>query len=240
MLISLKKTAVAVAALAVMVSSLAACGSDSATDDPASGGISATEPSASEAWTRPADAGANSAVYMVIKGGEEDDALVSVMASNVAESAGIHETSAGEEMSEADSMTGGSMADGTADEMTEDDSGHSQKEAGAQNDMIDKELAQSDDDAAALDGEMDDSDGDTGHGDGSDDTDMNSGGGLMSMKAVDSIAVPKGSTVTLEPGGLHIMLNSINDAFAVGDSFEIVLDFESGLQRTVDVEVRDS
>ncbi len=104
-----------------------------------------------------------------------------------------------------------------SDEMDSDDAGHS------------------DDDADALDESVSD------EMDDMDDTDSESQpGGMMSMSPVDSIAVPAGGTVALEPGGFHVMLTGLMETLEVGDTFEIVLDFDSGEQITTSIEVRES
>lgn len=64
--------------------------------------------------------------------------------------------------------------------------------------------------------------------------------GVMSMSPVASIPVPAGGSVTLEPGGLHVMLIGLKRDMAVGDKFNLTLDFEKSGSRTVEVEVRDS
>ena len=52
----------------------------------------------------------------------------------------------------------------------------------------------------------------------------------------DGIEVPAGQGVALEPGGLHVMLFH-PDPLAEGDTFDLVLDFDRGGQRTVEVVV---
>lgn len=85
------------------------------------------------------------------------------------------------------------------------------------------------------DGAMDD-DGDM-DGDG----DMHEGsGGMMTMQEVDEIPVPAGETVTLEPGGYHIMLMDLVEPLETGDTFEVTLTFSYGGDVVVEVEVRDS
>ncbi|MCZ7529936.1 MAG: copper chaperone PCu(A)C [Acidimicrobiia bacterium] len=65
------------------------------------------------------------------------------------------------------------------------------------------------------------------------------GDGVMSMRAVDVIPVPAGTTM-LEPGGYHIMLMGLAAPLTAGDSLELTLDFENAGTRTVDVEVREA
>jgi len=65
-------------------------------------------------------------------------------------------------------------------------------------------------------------------------------GGMMEMQPVDSIAVPAGGTVELEPGGLHIMLLDLAAPLEVGATFELTLQFEKAGAVTTTVEVRES
>jgi periplasmic copper chaperone A len=58
-------------------------------------------------------------------------------------------------------------------------------------------------------------------------------GGIMRMRAVDSIPVPAGGAAVLEPGGYHIMLIGLRGALAEGDSVAMGFRFRSGA--TVDL-----
>ena len=76
-----------------------------------------------------------------------------------------------------------------------------------------------------------------------DDTTGDSGdhdSGMMTMREVDSVAIPAGGTVKLEPGGYHIMLLKLTKDLAVGDTIEVTLDFESAATATVTAEVQES
>ena len=56
---------------------------------------------------------------------------------------------------------------------------------------------------------------------------MASNGGVMTMRALDDgLALPPGATVTLAPGGYHLMLNDIKKPLKQGDSMPITLKFE--------------
>jgi len=63
-------------------------------------------------------------------------------------------------------------------------------------------------------------------------------GGMMQMRQVPSIAVPAGTTVTLEPGGLHIMLLDLAAPLTAGQTFDMTLEFASGERLVVPVSVR--
>jgi len=81
-------------------------------------------------------------------------------------------------------------------------------------------------------------DGDDMHGDSDMDGDM--GGDMMVMQQVMRLAVPAEGTVTLEPGGYHIMLLDLVEPLATGDSFDVVLEFEQFGDVTVTADVRDT
>jgi len=63
-------------------------------------------------------------------------------------------------------------------------------------------------------------------------------GDVMRMRAVPAIDVPAGQTVTLQPGGLHVMLMDLRRPLAPGDSIELTLAFEKAGRRTVTIPVR--
>ena len=80
-----------------------------------------------------------------------------------------------------------------------------------------------------MDGEMDDM-GDMSDGEGS---------GMMTMQEVEMIPVPADGSVTLEPGGYHIMVLDLQADLSAGDTVPVTLVFSSGAEETLDVEVRD-
>lgn len=52
-------------------------------------------------------------------------------------------------------------------------------------------------------------------------------GDVMKMRALpDGIVIPAGQTVTLEPGGLHMMLMGLKQAFVEGQTLTVTLTFE--------------
>jgi len=63
--------------------------------------------------------------------------------------------------------------------------------------------------------------------------------GTMGMQEVASIALPAASTVSLAPGGYHIMLMGLKQPLALGDTVTVTLSFESGDDVVVDAEVRE-
>lgn len=65
------------------------------------------------------------------------------------------------------------------------------------------------------------------------------GDGSMAMRPIESLAIPAGGTVRLEPGGYHMMLIELTGELAVGDEIEITLSFERAGEVTVSAEVRE-
>lgn len=53
-------------------------------------------------------------------------------------------------------------------------------------------------------------------------------GDVMRMREVKAVDLPKGKTVSLQPGGLHIMLTSLHQPIAAGDMIPLILVIESG------------
>lgn len=84
-------------------------------------------------------------------------------------------------------------------------------------------------DDASTDGDMDGDMTDTSMGDAP----------MMQMQPVEEIAVPAGETVSLEPGGLHLMMLDLAAPLEVGTTIEITLTFEQAGDVVVTAEVRD-
>ena len=61
-------------------------------------------------------------------------------------------------------------------------------------------------------------------------------GGVMKMRPVDAIELAPGASVTLEPGGLHIMMMDLREPLVEGGAFPLTLEFEQGGR--IEVEVR--
>lgn len=62
--------------------------------------------------------------------------------------------------------------------------------------------------------------------------------GVARMTHIDEIAVPAGSTVTLEPGGLHLMMPAPESRLTEGDRVRFQLLFADGNSVEVQAEVR--
>ena len=65
-------------------------------------------------------------------------------------------------------------------------------------------------------------------------------GGVMRMRELPGIALPAGRTVSLEPGGLHLMLMGLRAPLRVGDTFPLHLTFEHAAPMDVTVTVRSA
>jgi periplasmic copper chaperone A len=60
---------------------------------------------------------------------------------------------------------------------------------------------------------------------------------VMKMRPITGLDIPAGQSVTLKPGGEHIMLMGLNQPLHEGQSFPLTLDFEKAGPRTVTVTV---
>jgi copper(I)-binding protein len=61
----------------------------------------------------------------------------------------------------------------------------------------------------------------------------------MQMHPVPNIPIPAGGSVTLKPGGLHVMLIGMQKKLAPGDKFSLTLTFEKAEPMTVEAEVKE-
>lgn len=65
--------------------------------------------------------------------------------------------------------------------------------------------------------------------------------GMMGMRPVkDGLEVPPGATVTLKPGGYHIMMMNLRQQLVEGQTVKLSLRFASGKQVDVDASVKSS
>ncbi len=62
--------------------------------------------------------------------------------------------------------------------------------------------------------------------------------GAMVMQQIMALDLPAGETVSLEPGGYHVMLIDLAEPLAEGDTFNVTLDFAEADDLTVEVVVR--
>ena len=62
----------------------------------------------------------------------------------------------------------------------------------------------------------------------------------MVMRHVEKIDLPAGSTVSLKPGGYHVMLMGLTKPLVIGSTIELTLTFGSGATLAVKVPVRET
>ena len=67
---------------------------------------------------------------------------------------------------------------------------------------------------------------------------MKRDGGMMRMSPVPQISIPAGETVSLRPGGLHLMLFGVKRPLAAGDTIRVTLTFDDGSTLEVPAAVR--
>ena len=51
--------------------------------------------------------------------------------------------------------------------------------------------------------------------------------GMMQMRQVEAIDIPAGGSITLEPGGLHLMFMGVTAPFVAGEAIPVTLTFET-------------
>ncbi|MBF0444119.1 MAG: copper chaperone PCu(A)C [Magnetococcales bacterium] len=61
--------------------------------------------------------------------------------------------------------------------------------------------------------------------------------GVMRMRQVEHIDIPKGELVALKPGGLHIMFINLKNSLNKGDKFPVTLEFQKAGKVEIQVEV---
>lgn len=66
---------------------------------------------------------------------------------------------------------------------------------------------------------------------------MSMDGDVMRMRQVDTIALPAGKAVELQPGGLHMMFVGLKAPLKAGAKFPLTLKFEKAGEVTVDMHV---
>jgi len=67
---------------------------------------------------------------------------------------------------------------------------------------------------------------------------MTMDGNVMKMRQVDAIDLPAGQTVTLKPGGFHVMLTGLTRPLKEGQSFPLTLTFANTGAQQVTVNVQ--
>jgi copper(I)-binding protein len=64
-------------------------------------------------------------------------------------------------------------------------------------------------------------------------------GDVMKMGPISNIEIPAGASVSLEPGGKHIMLINLKQPLTPGDTLTLILNFEQSGPLTVETEIRE-
>lgn len=66
---------------------------------------------------------------------------------------------------------------------------------------------------------------------------MHGGSSAMAMSYVEAIDIPAGETVSLNPTGLHVWLDDLNEPLKAGETFPLTLEFAKAGRREVTVSV---
>ena len=62
-------------------------------------------------------------------------------------------------------------------------------------------------------------------------------GGTHKMRQIDHLMIPGGGTISLKPGGHHVMMTGLRRPLVEGESFPLTLHFDTGLEMTVTVPI---
>ena len=63
--------------------------------------------------------------------------------------------------------------------------------------------------------------------------------GVMRMRQVAKVDVPAGKSVSLQPGGFHVMLMGLKKPLKLNDSFPVTLKYQSGLTQKITATVNN-
>ena len=63
--------------------------------------------------------------------------------------------------------------------------------------------------------------------------------GVMRMRQVAKIDVPAGKSVTLQPGGFHVMLMGLKQPLKLNDTFPVTLKYQSGRTQKITATVNN-
>ena len=61
--------------------------------------------------------------------------------------------------------------------------------------------------------------------------------GVMKMKPLDYIMIPSGGTISLKPGGSHVMMTGLVRPLVEGESFPLTLVFDTGLEMKITIPI---
>jgi copper(I)-binding protein len=161
------------------------------------------------------------AVYLDIRNatGQDEQLLGASVAPSVAGRVELHETFDAD--ADHGRMDEGGMGDGMADDGMADDG---MADDGMGDDMTDDMT-----DDGAMDGSHD--------MEGTTTVPTPDGFAMMGMREIEALDVPTGETVSLQPGGHHLMLLELADDLVPGATFELTLQFAATGELTVTVEV---
>lgn len=62
--------------------------------------------------------------------------------------------------------------------------------------------------------------------------------GVMRMRQISEISLPAGQAVTLQPGGMHIMLIGLTQNLSAGENIKLSLEFSDGSKQALEVPVQ--
>lgn len=63
--------------------------------------------------------------------------------------------------------------------------------------------------------------------------------GIMRMRPLTNVEIPAGGSVSLEPGGKHVMLINLKRDLTPGDKISLTLNFQQSGPMTIEAEVRE-
>ena len=62
--------------------------------------------------------------------------------------------------------------------------------------------------------------------------------GMMKMRAINHLKIPRKSKLVFEPGGYHLMLIGVDERLKKGRDFDITIEFEGGVKLSATVKVK--
>ncbi len=62
---------------------------------------------------------------------------------------------------------------------------------------------------------------------------------VVRMAPVEQVTIPAGGSTILKPGGLHVMLISVQSGLALGDTFDITLNFAKSGPQSLTIEITE-
>jgi len=163
-----------------------------------------------DAWARTTAPGQMmGAVYMEVESADGDELTGASVPGAIAGKTELHETLDAKGCEEAGMGSGHSMDKGDEGSMDMEGEGSMDMEGEGSMDM---------------------------EGSGSMDMEMDS---MKCMKQVSKIDLPAGETVSLEPGGFHVMLLDLKKPIKEGETFEVTLSFAKGDEAVAEVTARN-